>query len=411
MKCVRPWRTTQESGNGISMEHKTYARMLELKDELVGYRRYLHQCPELGFDLPQTRAFVLEKLKEFGYEPQTVGRAGITCTVGRGGGKTLLLRGDMDALPMAEETGLPFASQNGCMHACGHDFHTTGLLGAAKVLKEWEDELEGTVKLLFQPAEETMDGAADVYNAGILEKPHVDAALALHVVHAPLGTAGYTPGHACGSSDVFTVTIHGKGGHGAAPHENIDPINAAAHIILALQEINSREINPNQMIVLTVCSLHAGSAANVMPGEAVLKGTIRTMDLQVKEFARQRMREICEGVCSTFRATCDIDFIGGGIPPMVNDNALAEEIGGYIDDMLGAGTTYHIERMTGSEDFSVFSQKVPSALFWFGTGSTEQGYAYGVHDPRVTFNEDAIPMMAAVYAESAFRWLREHHCI
>ncbi len=137
-------------------------------------------------------------------------------------------------------------------------------------------------------------------------------------------------------------------------------INAAAHIILALQEINSREINPNQMIVLTVCSLHAGSAANVMPGEAVLKGTIRTMDLQVKEFARQRMREICEGVCSTFRATCDIDFIGGGIPPMVNDNALAEEIGGYIDDMLGAGTTYHIERMTGSEDFSVFSQKSPA---------------------------------------------------
>ncbi len=119
------------------MEHKTYARMLELKDELVGYRRYLHQCPELSFDLPQTRAFVLEKLKEFGYEPQTVGRAGITCTVGRGGGKTLLLRGDMDALPMAEETGLPFASQNGCMHACGHDFHTTSLLGAAKVLKEW----------------------------------------------------------------------------------------------------------------------------------------------------------------------------------------------------------------------------------------------------------------------------------
>ena len=164
------------------MEHKTYARMLELKDELVSWRRHLHQCPELSFDLPQTRAFVLEKLKEFGYEPQAVGRAGITCTVGCGGGKTLLLRGDMDALPMAEETGLPFAAQNGCMHACGHDFHTTSLLGAAKVLKEREDELEGTVKLLFQPAEETMDGAVDVYNAGILENPHVDAALALHVV-------------------------------------------------------------------------------------------------------------------------------------------------------------------------------------------------------------------------------------
>lgn len=382
-----------------------------MQPQLTADRRRLHQNPEAGAVLPETVAYVKKRLTEMGYHPQELG-GGLTATVtGADTGRCILLRADMDALRGQEQSDLSFRSENGCMHACGHDFHTTSLLGAAKVLKEWEDELEGTVKLLFQPAEETMDGAADVYNAGILEKPHVDAALALHVVHAPLGTAGYTPGHACGSSDVFTVTIHGKGGHGAAPHENIDPINAAAHIILALQEINSREINPNQMIVLTVCSLHAGSAANVMPGEAVLKGTIRTMDLQVKEFARQRMREICEGVCSTFRATCDIDFIGGGIPPMVNDNALAEEIGGYIDDMLGAGTTYHIERMTGSEDFSVFSQKVPSALFWFGTGSTEQGYAYGVHDPRVTFNEDAIPMMAAVYAESAFRWLREHHCI
>ena len=390
------------------MENATYARALELKDELIGFRRYLHQNPELSFDLPKTTAFVMEKLREFGYEPQRIGKAGITCTVGQGG-KTILLRGDMDALPMREETGLPFASENGCMHACGHDFHTTNLLGAAKLLKEREAELQGTVKLLFQPAEETMDGAADVYENGILENPHVDAALALHVVHAPLGTAGYTPGHACGSSDVFTITVHGVGGHGAAPHENIDPINVAAHIILALQTINSREVSPNQMIVLTVCAVHAGTAANVTPADAVFKGTIRTMDMEVKAFARRRFTEICEGVCKTFRATCDIDFIGEGIPPMINDNALAEEIGGYIDDMLGKGTTYHIERMTGSEDFSVFSPHVPCALFWFGTGSTEEGYAYGVHDPRVTFNEDAIPMMAAVYAEAAIRWLREHH--
>lgn len=389
------------------MEQKTYARMQELQEELISWRRRLHQHPELSFDLPETTAFVMEKLQEFGYEPQRVGRAGITCTAGHGG-KTILLRADMDALPMAEETGLPFASCNGAMHACGHDFHTTSLLGAAKVLKERESELKGTVKLLFQPAEESMDGAADVYQAGILEHPHVDAALALHVVHAPLGTAGYTPGYACGSSDVFTVTVHGKGGHGAAPHETIDPVNVAAHIVLALQEINSREINPNQMIVLTVCSLHSGTAANVMPSEAVLKGTIRTMDLEVKAFARRRMAEICEGVCKTFRAGCEIEFIGEGIPPMINDQDLAAEIGGYIDDMLGAGTTYHIERMTGSEDFSVFSNHVPSALFWFGTGSTEEGYAYGVHDPRVTFNEEALPMMAAVYAEAAVRWLKEH---
>lgn len=253
-----------------------------------------------------------------------------------------------------------------------------------------------------------MNGAWDVYHAGILEDPHVDAALALHVVHAPLGTAGYTPGHACGSSDVFTVTVHGKGGHGAAPHENIDPINIVAHMILALQTINSREVSPNEMIVLTVCSVHAGSACNITPPDAVFQGTIRTMNMDVKSFARKRLTEICNSVAATFRASCDIEFIGDGIPPMVNDKDFAAEIGGYIDDMLGEGTSYHIERMTGSEDFSVFSLEVPCALFWFGTGSTEEGYAYGVHDARVTFNEEALPMMAAVYAESAIRWLEEH---
>lgn len=392
------------------MKNRTYARTSELKEELVSWRRRIHQNPELGFDLPQTTAFVMEKLKEFGYEPQRIGRAGVTCTVGHGG-KTILLRGDMDALPMQEKSGLPFAAENGCMHACGHDFHTASLLAAAKVLKEREAELKGTVKLLFQPAEETMCGAWDVYHAGILKNPSVDAALALHVVHAPLGTAGYTPGAACGSSDIFTITVHGKGGHGAAPHQNIDPINVASHIVLALQAINSREVNPNEMIVLTVCSMHAGSACNITPPDAVLQGTIRTMNMEVKTFARERLVEICEGVCKTFRAECEVSFVGDGIPPMVNDNGFAAEIGGYIDDMLGEGTAYHIERMTGSEDFSVFSQKVPCALFWFGTGSTEEGYAYGVHDARVTFNEEALPMMAAVYAESAMRWLNEHHCV
>ena len=385
----------------------TYSRALELQDELVTYRRHLHQIPELGFDLPQTTAFVLERLREFGYQPQMVGKAGITCTVGQGG-PTIMLRGDMDALPMQEQTGLEFASTNGCMHACGHDFHTTAMLGAAKLLKEREAELKGTVKLLFQPAEEFMNGAEDVFNHGILQNPPVDAALALHVVHAPLGTAGYTMGYACGSSDVFTITVCGKGGHGAAPHRNIDPVNVASHIVLALQTINSREVNPNELIVLTICSFHAGSAANVMPAEAVLKGTIRTMNMEVKAFARQRLQEICQNVCRTFRADCRVEFSGNGIPPMLNNDELCADVAAYVDDMLGEGTAYHIERMTGSEDFSVFSHHIPCALFWFGTGSDEEGYFYGVHDPRVIFNEAALPMMAAVYAECGMRWLNDH---
>ena len=392
----------------MNMEQEFDTRARAMADDLTAWRRQLHRHPELSFDLPMTRAFVTQKLQEFGLDPQPVGRGGITCTVGQGG-PVFLLRGDMDALPMREETGLPFASDNGCMHACGHDFHTTALLGAARLLKEREGELRGTVKLLFQPAEETMDGAQDVYDAGILENPPVDAALALHVVQAPLGTVNYTPGHACGSSDVFTVTVHGKGGHGAAPHRNIDPVNVAAHIIVALQTINSREVNPNEMIVLTVCAVQAGSAANVMPESAVLRGTIRTMDLGVKEFARQRFTEICQGVCQTFRASCDVAFSGPGIPPMINDPALTDELNGYIEDLLGPGVVREIERMTGSEDFSAFSPHVPCALYWYGTGSAEEGYAYGVHDPRVTFNERALPGMAALYANAAARWLEAHH--
>lgn len=379
-----------------------------LEEELTVHRRHLHQNPEIGFDLPQTTTYVMKILKKYGYEPKVVGRAGISAVVGPSGGRTFLIRGDMDALPMKEETGLPFCSLNGNMHACGHDFHTSALLGAAKLLKAHEHELKGQVKLMFQPAEEIMDGANDMIAAGILENPHVDAAMAVHVLHDSLGKAGYTRDRACGSSDVFTIRVHGVGGHGAAPHRNIDPINVACHIQLALQTINSREVNPNELIVLTVCSIHAGSAANIMPSEAVLQGTIRTMDMDVKAFARQRLIDICEGVCQTFRAACDIDFIGEGIPPMYNDDDLLTDTIRYIDDMLGEGTAQPIERMTGSEDFSALSVRVPSVLYWFGTGSTEEGYNYGVHDSRVTFNEKALPQMAAVYAVSAMRWLEEH---
>lgn len=390
--------------------HKTIlAEAKALEEELIAHRRHLHQNPEIGFDLPKTTAYVMKHLIEYGYEPKVVGKAGISAVVGPGGGKTFLIRGDMDALPMKEETGLPFSAFNGNMHACGHDFHTSALLGAAKLLKQHEHELCGQVKLMFQPAEEIMDGANDMIANGILENPSVDAAMALHVLHDNLGKAGYTRDRACGSSDVFTITVKGVGGHGASPHRNIDPINVACHIQLALQTINSREINPNELIVLTVCSIHAGTAANIMPDSAVLKGTIRTMDMGVKAFARQRLIDICEGVCRTFRAECQIDFVGEGIPPMYNDDVLLTDTIRYIDDLLGEGTAQPIERMTGSEDFSALSVKIPSVLYWFGTGSEEEGYNYGVHDCRVTFNEAALHRMAAIYTVSAMRWLEEHH--
>ena len=383
-----------------------------LEDWIIEKRRYFHRHPELSFEEKETTAVLVEELKKMGLEPHTYpDYYGVWADIQgeKPGDKTVLLRADIDALPIREETGLPYASEKeNVMHACGHDNHMAMLLGAAKLLKAHESELKGQVKLMFQPAEEIMDGANDMIAAGILENPHVDAAMAIHVLHDSLGKAGYTRGTGCGSSDVFTIKVKGIGGHGAAPHRNVDPINVACHIQLALQTINSREINPNELIVLTICSMHAGTAANIMPAEAVLQGTIRTMNMDVKAFARQRLIDICEGVCKTFRAECEIDFIGEGIPPMYNDDQLLTDTIRYIDDLLGEGTAQPIERMTGSEDFSALSVKVPSVLYWFGTGSTEEGYNYGVHDCRVTFNEEAIHKMAAVYTECAMRWLEEH---
>lgn len=390
------------------ISEKIFSEAKAIQEELVKCRRDLHQIPEIGFELPQTTAYVMKCLKEYGYEPEIVGKAGITALVGPDTGKTFLIRGDMDALPMEEESGEAFASVNGNMHACGHDFHMTSLLGAAKLLKQHEHELKGRVKLMFQAAEELMGGAQDMIDHGILENPKVDAAMALHVLHDRFGMAGYARGKACGASDFFTITVKGKGGHGAAPHLTVDPINVACHLQLALQTINSREINPNEMVVLTICSFHSGSAANIMPESAVLKGTIRTMDSGVKAFAKQRLIDICEGVCKTFRAECQIDFLGEGCSPMYNDDQLLNDTARYIDDLLGEGSAQEIERMTGSEDFSEISLQVPAVLYWFGTGSEEEGYNYGVHDSRVTFNEEALYQMAAVYTVSAIRWLEEH---
>lgn len=382
-----------------------------LEQKLTGFFEELHMHPELSYEEYETTERIKRELAAAGIEILQIPlKTGVTAIVrGAKPGKTYGLRCDIDALPIAEETDLTYKSKTpGKMHACGHDFHTSALLGAAKLLKAHESELKGQVKLMFQPAEEIMDGANDMIAAGILENPHVDAAMAMHVLHDNLGKAGYTRGTGCGSSDVFTIKVKGVGGHGAAPHLNVDPINVACHIQLALQTINSREINPNELIVLTICSIHGGTAANIMPDEAVMQGTIRTMNMDVKAFARQRLIDICEGVCKTFRAECEIDFIGDGIPPMYNDDQLLTDTIRYIDDLLGESTAQPIERMTGSEDFSALSVKVPSVLYWFGTGSTEEGYNYGVHDCRVTFNEEAIHRMAAVYTECAMRWLEEH---
>lgn len=383
------------------------ARAKELEDYGIEVRRRIHKNPEIGFDLPETGKLVRKELESFGYAPVQCGIAGITASAGRPG-KTFLLRADMDALPMREETGLPFASENGFMHACGHDIHTSALLLAARILKEREEELKGTVKLMFQPCEEGVGGASDMVKAGILENPSVDAAMALHVLHGKSGTVGYSRNTACASSDIFTIRIKGKGGHGAAPHRCVDPINIAVHIHMALQALNSREVHPDEMLVCSICQMSAGTASNIFPETAVLNGTIRTMDIQVRTFARERLIQIAEQTANAFRGEAKVEFLHEGVPPMENNGDLLDASIGYIDGLLDTGTCIELPRMTGSEDFSVISQLVPSVLYWVGTGSEEEGYPYGVHDPRVTFNEESLHKMAAIYANTAMEWLREH---
>ena len=323
------------------------SRAQAISGEIREWRRDLHRHPELGFDLPYTTEFVLTKLRTFGYQPRRVGKAGIAATVGKPG-KTFLLRADMDALPMKEESGEPFASQNGCMHACGHDMHTASLLAAAKMLKEREDELCGTVMLVFQPCEERMHGAQQMLQDGLFENGKPDAALAQHVLRAPTGVAGVRPGFMNGSCDFFKITLTGKGCHGASPESGVDPIRIAAHVILALEGINAREIAPDAMLVLTVCMVSAGTAPNILPDEAVLQGSIRTADPKVRAFVKKRVPEICEGIAASMRASCRVEYEGPGIPPMINDSRLLQELSPMIDDLLGEGTVQEIPSMNGS---------------------------------------------------------------
>ena len=382
-------------------------RALELQDEVVANRRWLHQHPELGFQLDSTVAFVKEKLSEYGYTPADCGNHGVTATVGgRHGGKCVLIRADMDALPMKEESGLPFAAAcDSAAHTCGHDTHTAMLLGAAKILKEMEDELPGTVKLMFQPAEEIMTGARSMVEGGILENPHVDAALGTHIMALlPAGQLHYAVGPMFASCDMFTITIHGHGGHGSQPQNTVDPIAVGAHLVTALQTINAREVAPGAVAVLTIGCFQAGSASNIIPASARLMGSIRTFDPEVRELVKHRLADITEGTVKTFRAEADLVF-DSETAALSTDPATADLMGGAMKQILGADMVCDtLPPFSGSEDFAYVTQEVPSAFFAIG-GASEDWPALPQHNPRIRFNEDAFVSGVAAYVGGALAWL------
>lgn len=387
-----------------------YERALQLRDELIENRRYLHSNAETGLHMPLAKAFVSEKLKEYDIDAKECG-AGITALLGKGGGKVLLLRADMDALPMTEESGLDFACTNGCAHTCGHDLHAAMLLTAAKLLKESEHEIEGTVKLMFQPAEETFEGSANMIANGILENPKVDAALGYHVASGkmPCGIFMYNNASTMMfSSDGFRIHVKGKGSHGAYPQDSIDPINIACHTHINLQELIARESNPEHACVLTIGQLQAGTAQNIIPETAVLAGTIRTNKTEARELLVRRMKEVAEGTAAVFGGSAEIETLPG-VPPLICDPTVTNDMVKYMMEAgIPGATPYPGIVASASEDFAVVAEKVPSAFMYLSAGYLDDRGAAPAHNPKVQFNEDVLPQGAAWLAHCAIRWLQEH---
>ena len=387
-----------------------YERALELKDETIANRRHIHKNAETGLDLPKTKAYVMEKLTEYGLELKDCGY-GVTATLGKGG-KVLLLRADMDALPMPEESGEEFACPTGKeAHTCGHDFHAAMLLTSAKMLKEKEDTLEGTIKFMFQPAEETFEGSKNMIENGILENPPVDAALAYHVSPGkmPIGLFMYNDKDTMMYSvDGFKITIHGKGSHGAYPHVGVDPINIGVHIHLALQELIARESDPTHSCVLTIGQFAGGTAANIIPETAVLQGTIRTNKPEARELLVRRMKEVAEKTAAVYNGTVDIEMISE-VPPLICNPKLTDEVVGYMQELGIPGLTpYPGISASASEDFAVIAEKVPSTFMYLSAGYLDERGQYPAHHPKAQFNEDVCPIGAACLAHCASQWLKNN---
>ena len=352
----------------------------------------------------------MKKLTEYGLEPKDCGY-GVTATLGKGG-KVLLLRADMDALPMPEESGEEFACPTGKeAHTCGHDFHAAMLLTAAKMLKEKEDTLEGTIKFMFQPAEETFEGSKNMIENGILENPPVDAALAYHVSPGkmPIGLFMYNDKDTMMYSvDGFKITIHGKGSHGAYPHVGVDPINIGVHIHLALQELIARESDPTHSCVLTIGQFAGGTAANIIPETAVLQGTIRTNKPEARELLVRRMKEVAEKTAAVYNGTVDIEMISE-VPPLICNPKLTDEVVGYMQELGIPGLTpYPGISASASEDFAVIAEKVPSTFMYLSAGYLDERGQYPAHHPKAQFNEDVCPIGAACLAHCASQWLKNN---
>ncbi len=391
------------------MTSELLAAAQALGGSIISDRRTIHSHPELAYQEEQTSTLVQARLRELGI-PFRAGLGG-TGVVGlirgeRGDGPCVLLRADMDALPIEEETRVPFASEvPGVMHACGHDAHTAILLGAARMLMERRSAFAGTVKLMFQPAEEGGAGAARMIEEGVLGDPPVGAAFMLHVgPELPAGIVASGGGPLLAGADSFTITIEGRGGHAARPHVAVDPVVVGAQVVSALQSLVAREVDPTMPAVVTLSTFNAGTAHNIIPDRAVITGTIRAFDDTLFETLERRLRELVEGVASSMRAKATVTF-EMRYPPSVCDERMAGVLGEAARSVLGDGAVVPFEQRMGAEDFAFVLQKVPGAMLSLGVQSPDWPAPKPLHTATFDLDESALPVGAACMASVALRFL------
>ncbi|MDU2490499.1 MAG: M20 family metallopeptidase [Clostridium celatum] len=382
-----------------------------IKDELIEIRRTLHQYPELGFEENNTSKFIKNFLTKEGItfkEFAGTGVCGIIEGTKEGENKKVIgLRADIDGLPMQDKKSCSYASKiSGKMHACGHDGHTTILLGAAKLLNKNKDKFNGTIKLIFEPAEETTGGAKVMIEEGVLTNPNVDVMCGLHVEETlDAGMIMVRRGTVNAASNPFNITIKGSGGHGAYPDTAVDPIVMASHVVTSLQSIVSREIKPVNPAVVTIGSIHGGTAQNIIPNEVKLGGIIRTMTNEDREFAKLRLKEIVNGVCTTFRGSAEIE-IEESYPCLYNDDDMVKILEDSAKNIIGAeNVKVQKNPKLGVESFAYFANKVPSVFYFLGIRNEEKGIIYPAHNSLFDIDEDALPIGVAIQCEVAMNYL------
>jgi amidohydrolase len=377
---------------------------------VVDLRRTLHQWPELGFQEIRTSALIAEQLQALGLEVKTgIAQTGVVGILrGRGEGKTVLLRADMDGLPIQEANGVPYASKNaGVMHACGHDGHTAMLLTVAKLLSQRQQHFSGTIKFAFQPAEERPPGGAKgMIEEGVLENPKVDAVFGLHLWNGlPMGKIGVDEGAIMASVDRFDVVIKGVGSHGAYPHTGVDPIVVGSHVISALQTVVSREVPPLAAAVVTVGQFHSGTAFNVIPSHAELSGTVRTVDARIRQEMPAQLERLVRGVTSAMRAeyTFTYEF---GYPVTVNDTHQSRFVRQVATRIVGEANVVSAGMTMGAEDMSYFLEAVPGCYLRLGSGNPDKGFVHPHHSAVFNFDEAALPIGVELLTQVTLACLR-----